>query len=48
MKMTQKDKEFLEKLHAMMEEKQLAIELREDGLKRLVLRKNYGDLHDKY
>ena len=43
MKLTQKDKEFLEKLRGLMEEKQLTIELREDGLRRLVLRKNYGD-----
>ena len=43
MKLTQKDGEFLERLRALLDEKDLAIELREDDYKRLVLRKNYGD-----
>jgi hypothetical protein len=43
MKLTSKDKEFLEGLRALMEEKELRVELKENGLKRLVLRKNYGD-----
>ncbi len=43
MKLTVKDKEFLERLKSLLESKDLAIELKEDGLKRLVLRQNYGD-----
>jgi len=43
MKLTLKDREFLERLKSLLEEKQLAIELRRDGIKRLVLRQNYGD-----
>jgi hypothetical protein len=43
MRLTQKDKEFLERLRMLMDEKELSIELRDDGVKRLVLRKNYGD-----
>lgn len=42
MKLTEKDHEFLLKLKKLMEEKDLAVELKEDGMKRLVLRKNYG------
>ena len=43
MKLTLKDKEFLEKLKALVESKDLSIELKQDGIKRLVLRQNYGD-----
>ncbi len=43
MKLTVKDKEFLEKLKALMEEKELSVELKDDGIKRMILRKNYGD-----
>lgn len=43
MKLTLKDKDFLEKLKAMVESKDLSIELKQDGMKRLVLRQNYGD-----
>ena len=43
MKLTQKDKEFLERLRALMDEKELSIELKDDGIKRLILRRNYGD-----
>ena len=43
MKLTNKDKEFLERLKAFLIKKELVIELKDDGLKRLVLRKNYGD-----
>ena len=43
MKLTIKDKEFLKKLKSLLESKDLSIELKEDGLKKLVLRKNYGD-----
>jgi len=42
MKLTNKDKDFLERLKALMEEKDLDIELQKNGLKRLVLRRNYG------
>ena len=43
MKLTVKDKEFLERLKALFDSKDLSIEMKEDGFKRLVLRKNYGD-----
>ena len=43
MKLTVKDKDFLEQLKALIDAKELAIELKKDGLKRLVLRQNYGD-----
>ena len=43
MKLTNKDKEFIERLKALLNHKELTIVLKEDGLKRLVLRKNYGD-----
>ena len=43
MKLTIKDKDFLEGLKALCESKDLRIELKQDGLKRLVLRRNYGD-----
>jgi hypothetical protein len=43
MKLTVKDKEFLERLRKLFEEKQLDIELKREGFKRLVLRRNYGD-----
>jgi hypothetical protein len=43
MKLTLKDKDFLERLKALVESKDLSIELKHDGLKRLVLRQNYGD-----
>ena len=47
MKLTEKDKEFIEKLKMLIQEKDLKIELKEDGLKRFVLRKNYGDKIEK-
>jgi len=43
MKLTIKDKEFLEKLKFFLGSKELSIELKADGLKRLVLCRNYGD-----
>jgi hypothetical protein len=43
MKLTLKDKDFLEKLKSLLESKELLIELKEDGLKRFVLHRNYGD-----
>ena len=43
MKLTLKDKDFLEQLKALVESKDLSIELKQDGLKRFVLRHNYGD-----
>ena len=43
MRLTEKDREFLERLRTLMDEKQLVIEFRDDGVKRLILRRNYGD-----
>ena len=43
MKLTDNDRAFLTKLRALLDEKGLSIELKEDGLKRLVLRQNYGE-----
>ena len=43
MKLTLKDKDFLERLRILLGSKDLAIELKYDGLKRFVLRQNYGD-----
>lgn len=43
MKLTMKDKEFLERLKLLLDSKDLSIELKVDSLKRMVLRKNYGD-----
>jgi hypothetical protein len=43
MKLTVKDKDFLEQLKSLLESKDLAIELKVDGVKRFVLRQNYGD-----
>ena len=43
MRLTQKDKAFIESLKALCDSKDLSVELVEDGLKRLVLRQNYGD-----
>ena len=43
MKMTNKDKDFLENLHCLIQEKELSVDLVDDGLKRMVLRQNYGD-----
>ena len=43
MKLTQKDRDFLERLRMLLESKDLSVEMKEDGYKRLVLRQNYGD-----
>ena len=43
MKLTEKDKDFIEKLKILLESRDLSIELIDDGLLRLVLRQNYGD-----
>ena len=43
MKLTQKDKDFLERLRQLLEAKDLKVEMKNDGYKRLVLRQNYGD-----
>ena len=43
MKLTLKDKEFLERLKPLFGSKDLDIGLKKDGLKRFVLRQNYGD-----
>ena len=47
MKLTSKDKDFLERLKKLLDEKELAIDLKEDGYKRFVLRQNYGDKVEK-
>jgi len=43
MKLTLKDKAFLERLKVLLNSKDLTIGLKNDGLKRFVLRRNYGD-----
>jgi hypothetical protein len=43
MKLTQKDKDFLERLKLLLESKDLSVEMKDDGYKRLVLKQNYGD-----
>ena len=43
MKLTLKDKDFLEHLRILLDSKDLSVELKYDGLKRFVLRSNYGD-----
>ena len=43
MKLTVKDKDFLERLKKLLSEKGLKVSLKEDGVKRLVLCQNYGD-----
>jgi hypothetical protein len=43
MKLTCKDKDFLERLKRFLETKELSIGLKNDGYKRFVLRQNYGD-----
>jgi hypothetical protein len=47
MKLTCKDKDFLERLKSLLEAKELSIDFKEDGYKRLVLRQNYGDKVEK-
>jgi hypothetical protein len=47
MKLTVKDKDFLERLKRLLEDEELKICLNEDGLKRFVLRQNYGDKVEK-
>jgi hypothetical protein len=42
MKLTQKDRDFLERLRILLESKDLSVDMKEDGYKRLVLRQNYG------
>ena len=49
MKLTTKDRNFLETLKRLLDEKQLRMEFREDGVKRLVLKQNYGDkIHEAF
>jgi len=43
MKLTQKDRDFLERLRMLMESKDLSVEMKESSYKRLVLKQNYGD-----
>jgi hypothetical protein len=47
MKLTVKDKEFLERLRELMQKKELSVDLKTDGYKRMVLRGNYGDKIDR-
>ena len=47
MKLTSKDKEFLERLKSLLDSKDLVIDLKENGFKRFVLRQNYGDHIEK-
>ena len=47
MKLTVKDKDFLERRKALLAEKELSIDLKEDGYKRLILRQNYGEKVEK-
>ena len=47
MKLTNKDRDFLERLKVLLINNELSIELKDDGLKRLVLRQNYGDKVEK-
>ena len=47
MKLTNKDKEFLERLHRLLEKKELSVDLVSRGLKQMVLRGNYGDRIDR-
>ena len=42
MKLTQKDRDFWERLKMLLESKDLSVEMKEDGYKRLVLKQNYG------
>jgi hypothetical protein len=48
MRLTEKDREFLERLRLLMDEKELSIELEGDGVKRLILRRNYGERVERY
>lgn len=43
MKLTLKDKDFLDSLRILIDSKDLAVELKYDGFKRFVLKRNYGD-----
>ena len=49
MKLTTKDKEFLEQLHRLVEERELVVELRERPFRHFVLRRNYGEkIHEAF
>ena len=43
MKLTSKDKEFLEKLRSLCDQHELSIESKRNGVTKLVLRRNYGE-----
>jgi hypothetical protein len=47
MKLTVKDKEFLERVRELMQNKELSVDFKTDGYKRMVLRGNYGDKIDQ-
>ena len=48
MKLTVKDRDFLKRLRVLLDLKDLSIDLKNDGLKRLVLRQNYGDTIERH
>ena len=48
MRLTLKDKDFIERLRSMLDSKDLSIELKYGGLKRMILRKNYGTKVESY
>ena len=47
MRLTLKDQRFLARLRGLLDSKDLSIDLKKDGLKRLVLRQNYGEKVEK-
>ncbi len=47
MKLTEKDKEFVERLKRVMQDRDLSVTMKNDGVKRFVLRRNYGDKIEK-
>jgi len=47
MKLTEKDKIFLERLKELTQTKELWVDLKKDGYKRLILKGNYGDKIDQ-
>jgi len=48
MKLSEKDKEFIEKLKKLFDEKEIDVEIRSSDYKHLVLRRNYGDKIEHY
>ena len=49
MKLTEEDGEFLARLRALIDEKNLSIEFRQNEIARFILKKNYGDrIHKEF